>query len=83
MNSIIRQEKHVLLVLNELCQHISSVPPGQPYDEIDLFSVAHKLQESGLSVKQCHRCWEMFRKKLRDVQKKESDFVTACRQRIS
>ena len=83
MSSIIRQEKHIMLVLNELCHQISTVPPGQPFEEIDLLSVAQKLQENGLSVKQTHRCWEIFRKKLRDVQKRESDFVTACRQRLS
>ena len=52
-------------------------------EEIDLLAVAHKLQESGMSVKQTQRCWEQFRKRLRDVQKKECEFLTATRQRIT
>lgn len=55
----------------------------QHTDEIDLLSVAQRLQESGMSVKQTQRCWELFRKRLRDVQKRESEFVTVTRQNIS
>lgn len=32
-----------------------------------------------MSVKQTQRCWELFRKRLRDVQKRESEFITASR----
>jgi len=82
LGQIIKQEKHVLLVLNELClQVLPENGLASPPDlEIDLLTVAHKLQESGMSVKQTQRCWELFRKRLRDVQKRESEFVTATRQ---
>ena len=36
-----------------------------------------------MSVKQTQRCWELFRKRLRDVQKRESEFITATRQNLS
>ena len=70
-----------MLVLNELChQLLPENGLARPADEeIDLLSVAHRLQESGMSVKQTQRCWELFRKRLRDVQKRESEFVTATR----
>ena len=65
--TIIKQEKHILLVLSELCQQLIA-PSGLPNqlgkpatassEEIDLLSVAHRLQESGMSVKQTQRCWE-------------------------
>ena len=35
-----------------------------------------------MSVKQTQRCWELFRKRLRDVQKRESEFITASRQHL-
>lgn len=35
-----------------------------------------------MSVKQTQRCWELFRKRLRDVQKRESEFITATRQTV-
>ena len=68
--TIIKQEKHILLVLSELCQQLIT-PSGLPStfdksagaskadtEQIDLLSVAHRLQESGMSVKQTQRCWE-------------------------
>ena len=53
---IIKQEKNILLVLNELCRQIvpsdsDSAASVAPTTEIDLLSVAQKLQESGMSVK--------------------------------
>ena len=36
-----------------------------------------------MSVKQTQRCWELFRKRLRDVQKRESEFITASRRQIT
>ena len=68
------------LLLNELClQVIESGPQSASHGDIDLLSIAQKLQESGMSVKQTQRCWELFRKRLRDVQKRESEFITASR----
>ena len=49
---ILKQEKHILLVLNELCRQISCPSMKEDDLEIDLLSVAQKLQESGMSVKQ-------------------------------
>jgi len=84
MNQIIKQERHILLVLNELCQQVIDSEGGvATEDEIDLLTVAHRLQESGMSVKQTQRCWELFRKRLRDVQKRESEFITATRQQLT
>ena len=84
MSQIIKTENHILLVLNELCHQLLGAPQAdQQADEIDLLSVAQRLQESGMSVKQTQRCWELFRKRLRDVQKRESEFVTVTRQNIS
>ena len=81
---IIKQERHILLVLNELChQMVQPAALVGAHEEIDLLSVAHRLQESGMSVKQTQRCWELFRKRLRDVQKRESEFITAARQQIT
>lgn len=57
--------------------------PQKAEEEIDLLAVAQRLQESGMSVKQTQRCWELFRKRLREVQKRESEFVTASRHRIA
>ena len=80
MCQIIKQERNILLVLNELClQVIESGPQSASHGDIDLLSIAQKLQESGMSVKQTQRCWELFRKRLRDVQKRESEFITASR----
>ena len=68
MGQIIKTENHILLVLNELCHQMLGAPGGNNHtDEIDLLSVAQRLQESGMSVKQTQRCWELFRKRLRDV----------------
>ena len=36
-----------------------------------------------MSVKQTKKCWDLVRKRFRDVQKRESDFTTAARQEIS
>ena len=84
MCQIIKTERNILLVLNELCLQVgqSSAACASPGD-IDLLSIAHKLQECGMSVKQTQRCWELFRKRLRDVQKRESEFITASRKLIT
>jgi hypothetical protein len=40
---ILKQEKHILLVLNELCKQVSCPPPSyqrQAEPEIDLLSIA-------------------------------------------
>ena len=71
-------------MLNELCREVAgSSQSGVAQSDIDLLAIAHKLQESGMSVKQTQRCWELFRKRLRDVQKRESDFITAARKQIT
>ena len=52
MSQIIKTENHILLVLNELChQMLGASQTDHHTDEIDLLSVAQRLQESGMSVK--------------------------------
>lgn len=73
----IKSEKHAMLVINELCSSMVPFEPGRDYDrEIDLVNVAESLSKCGLSVKQTQKSWEQLRKRLRDVQKRESEFIT-------
>ena len=84
MMNAIKAEKHSMLVINELCSQLVPFQPGKDYDkEIDLIPVAESLNQCGLSVKQTQRCVEQFKKRLRDVQKRESEFITGTRMDIS
>ena len=52
MEQIIKQEKNVLLVLNELSTRLQSFNPRlDPESEIDLLMIADSLKESSMSVK--------------------------------
>ena len=79
----IKTEKHAMLVINELCSHMVPFEPGRDYDkDIDLVDVAESLSSTGLSVKQTQKSWEQLRKRLRDVQKRESEFITLTRMEV-
>ena len=80
VENAIKTERHAMLVVNELCSRMVPFEPGRDYDkDIDLMDVADSLGETGLSVKQCQKSWEQLRKRMRDVQKRESEFITLTR----
>ena len=58
-------------------------PGAERGTDIDLLSIAESLSQCGLSVKQIQRCWEQFRKRLKDVQKRESEFTTSTRMEVA
>ena len=59
MTTAIKTEKHIMLVINELCSRLVPFEPGKDRSkEIDLIPVAESLSQCGLSVKQTQRCWE-------------------------
>ena len=84
LQNAIKTEKNIMLVINELCEKLVPFQPGMERgNEIDLVPVAESLSQCGLSVKQTQRCWEQFKKRLRDVQKRESEFATATRMEVA
>ena len=84
MSQITKQEKNVLLVLNDLCQRLQPFDPKLDTEsEIDMLTIADGLKESGLSVKQIQKCWDIIKKRIRDVQKRESEFTTSTRMEVS
>ena len=68
LTTAIKTEKQIMLVINELCSRLVPFESGKDRSkEIDLIPVAESLSECNLSVKQTQRCWEQFKKRLRDV----------------
>ena len=84
LEQILKQERHALLVLNELYLRMQPFCPKKDFEqEIDLLSIADSLKESAMSVKQTQKCWDLIRKRMRDVQKRESEFSTHTRIKVT
>ena len=78
----LKHEKNIMLVLDEICSQVAPYQSLKDAKSVDLIKVSDNLEPCNLSVKQTQRCWEKFRKSLREFQRRESEYVSLTRNEV-
>jgi hypothetical protein len=84
ISSVLKQEKNTMLVLDDIASQMQKFDHSlTKYDKIiDLIKVCENLPQANLSVKQSQKHWDQFRRRLREFNRKESEFISMTRSEV-
>jgi hypothetical protein len=73
-----------MLVLDEVAKQVGQIDFSRGLERrIDFVKVCESLPQVNLSVKQAQKHWEQFKRRLREYNKRESEFIALARLEVS
>ena len=73
-----------MLLLDEIARQVMQIDFSRNTEHrIDFVKACEQLPQANLSVKQAQRHWDQFRRRLREYNKRESEFVSLARLEVN
>jgi hypothetical protein len=84
IGAIVKQEKITMLVIDEVAKQVGLIDFSRGQERrIDFVKICEALPQANLSARQAQKHWEQFKRRLREYNKRESEFIAMTRLEVS
>lgn len=84
LGAFVRQERTTMLILDEIAKQVGQIDFSRGLErKIDFVKVCESLPQVNLSVKQAQKYWDQFKRRLREYNRKESEFIAMTRLEVA